>query len=83
MDGCGDQLFSRTGLAHDKDRCVRWSDLLRSIENILETITLPDNMIELLFHFDPLTELNIRGFGLGFHGFDCGKRRLEFDRLLH
>ena len=33
MDGGGDQPLSRTGLAEDKDRCVRRSDLLRSIES--------------------------------------------------
>src|SRR4030042_7069727 len=47
VDGGSDQILSRTGLTEDQDRCVHRSDLLRSIENILETITLPATMVEL------------------------------------
>ena len=49
MDGGGDQILSRSGLAKDEDRCVRRSDLLRSVENILETITLPEDVIESMY----------------------------------
>jgi hypothetical protein len=73
MDGRSDQLLARTGLPEDENRCFRRSDLLSSIENMLESIALPDNMNELLFHVDLLTEVNIRDFGLGFNGFDCGR----------
>ena len=82
MDGGSDQLLSRTGLTEDEDRCVRRSDLLCSIENILETITLPDNMAVSMFHFDLLTEINILVFELVFHGFDFRKSRPKFDRPL-
>ena len=58
VDGRSDQLLSRAGLPEDEDRRVRRSDLLRSIENILETITLPENMGELMSLFDLLTEVN-------------------------
>jgi len=54
VDGGSDQLLSRTGLTENEDRCVRSRNLLRSIENILETITLPDNMVESMFHFFPV-----------------------------
>ncbi len=56
MDGRSDQLLSRTGLPEDENRCVRRSDLLSPIENILETAALPNNMNELLFHFDLRTK---------------------------
>ena len=84
MDGESDQLLSRTGLTKDEDRCVRRSDLLRSIENILETITLPENMGKVMFHFDLLMEVNILGLDSVFHCFDFRKSRPELDRpLLH
>ena len=54
VDGGGDQILSRTGLAEDEDRCVRRGDLLRSIKDILETIALPENMAELMFRFESL-----------------------------
>src|SRR4030043_136613 len=65
----------------DEDRCVHRSNLLRSIENILETITLPENMVELMFHFDLLTEVNILGLELVFQCFDFRKSRPKFDSL--
>ena len=76
--------FSKTdtGFAKDQHRCVRRSDLFRSIENILETITLPDNTAESMFHFGLLAEVNILGLELVFHGFDFRKRRPKFDRPL-
>ena len=46
VDGGSDQLFSRAGLPEDENRCVRGSNLFRPIENILETIALPDNIVE-------------------------------------
>src|SRR4030065_2112730 len=79
VDGGSDQLLSRTGLAEDEDRCVHRSDLLCSIENILETITLPENMVELMSHFDLLTEDNILGLELVFQCFDFRKSRLKFE----
>ena len=82
MDGGSDQLLSRTGLTKDEDCCVRGSDLLRSIEKILETITLPDNLAESMFHFDLLTEVNILGLELVFQCFDFRKSRPKFDRPL-
>ena len=42
VDGGRDQFLSRTGLAKDEDRCVRRSDLLRSIENILIYAQVPE-----------------------------------------
>ena len=84
MNGGSDQILSRTGLTEDEDRCVRRSNLLRSIENILETITLPENMVELMPHLNLLTEVNILGLELVFQCFDIRKSRPEFDRpLLH
>ena len=59
MDGGSDQLLPRTGLTEDQDRCVRGSNLFRSIEHILETITLPKNMLKSMFHFVLVTEVNI------------------------
>jgi len=38
MDGESAQFLPRTGLTQDEDRRVRWGDLLRSIENILEAV---------------------------------------------
>ena len=61
VDGGGDQLLSRTGLTEDEDRRVRGGDLLCSIENIFETITLPENMLELMPHSELLTEVDILG----------------------
>src|SRR4030043_1802083 len=81
VDGGSDQILSRTGLTEDEDRCVHRSDLLCSIENILETITLPENMVELMFPFDLLTEVNILGLELVFQCFDFRKSRPEFDSL--
>src|SRR4030042_7135454 len=81
MDGGGDQLLSRTGLTEDEDRCVRRSDLLRSIKNILESITFPKNMVEVMFHFDLLTKVNILGLESVFQCFDFRKSRPKFDRL--
>ena len=84
MDGGSNQLLPRTGLAKDEDRCVCRSDLLRSIEDILETITLPENMVELMFHFVLLTEVNILGLELVFQCLDFRKGRPKFDRpFLH
>src|SRR3989339_424692 len=56
VNGGSYQFLSRTGLTEDEDRCVHRSDLLRPIENIFETVTLPENMVELMSHFDLLTE---------------------------
>ena len=66
MDGESDQLFSRTRFPEDEYRCVERSNLFCSIENILETITLPQNMVELMFHFVFATEVNIFGLELFF-----------------
>jgi hypothetical protein len=68
VDGGSDQLFSRTGLPKNEDRCVRRSNLLRSIENILEPVTLPDNIGEVALQRDLLTEVNILGLELVFPG---------------
>src|SRR5450759_88199 len=81
MDGGSDQFLSRTGFPENEDRCVRRSNLFRSIENILETITLPENMLKLMFQFVLLTEVNILGLESVFHCFDFRKSRLEFDSL--
>ena len=79
-----DQLLPRTGLTKDEDRCVRGSNLFRSIENILETIALPDNMLKSMFHFVLATEVNILGLELFFQCADFRKSRLKFERpLLH
>ena len=49
VDGGSNQLFSCTGFPEDEDRGVRRSNLLCSIEDTLETITLSENMAELMF----------------------------------
>lgn len=59
MDGGRDQAFSRSGLAEDEDGCLRGSDLFRSAEDILDTVTLPENRLMSLFHFGLSTEVNI------------------------
>ena len=46
VDGGGNQFLPRAGLTEDEDICVRGGDLLRSIENVLERIALPDNVLE-------------------------------------
>jgi hypothetical protein len=61
---------------------VRGSDLLRSIENILETITLPDNMVETMFRFFLLAEINMLGLKLVFQCFDFSKSGPKFGRAL-
>ena len=80
MDSGSDQLLSRTGLTEDQNRCVRRSNLFRSIENILEAITLPENMLESMSHFVLLTEVNILGLEFVFHCFDFRKSRPKLDR---
>ena len=46
MDGRSNQLLPRAGLPKDEDRRVRGGNLLRPIENILETIALSDNILK-------------------------------------
>ena len=82
MDGGSDQLFSRTGLPKNEDRCVRRSNLFRPIENILEPVTLPDNIDEVALQLGLLTEVNILGLELVFHCLDFRKSRPKFDRPL-
>ena len=69
----GDQILSRTGLTEDEDRCVLRGDLFCSIENILEPIALPENMVESMSHVVLVTEINILGLELIFHCFDFSK----------
>jgi hypothetical protein len=68
VDGGSDQLFSRTGLSKNQYRCVRCSNLLRPIENILEPVTLPYYIGEVALQRDLLTEVNILGLELVFPG---------------
>lgn len=82
MDGGSNQILSRTGLTEDKDGCVHGSDLFRSIENVLETIDLPDNLPKVMFHFGLVTEVNILALQLVFHCFDFSKGRPELNRPL-
>ena len=81
MDGGSDRLPSCTGLTEDEDRCARGSDLLRSIENILQSVTLPEDMVELMFHFVLSTEVNILGLESVFHCLDFRESRPKFDSL--
>src|SRR5450759_5344503 len=81
MDGKGDQLLPRTGLTKDEDRCVRRSNLFRSIESILETITFTDNMLKSMFHFVLVTEINILGLQSVFQCFDFRKSCPKCDSL--
>ena len=78
MDGGSDQLFSRTGFPKDKDRCVRRSNLLRPVQNILEAVALPDNILKLVLHFVLLTEVNIFGHELVFYCIEFSKSLLKF-----
>ena len=83
MNGGGDQLLSRTGLAEDEDRRVLRSNLLRPKKHMPEAVALPENLIELMFQFHFPSKVNILDLELVFQlldyrkGFAKGFRRLS------
>ena len=51
MNGAGYQLLAGSGLTKNENGCITGSNLFHLIEHIFKPVTLPDNVLIVVFQF--------------------------------
>ena len=74
MNGPGDELLADAGLTEKQDRGVGGGGLLDPEEDGLEDITLPDDLVEVVFPLDFFAKIEVFGLELLLERLDLRER---------